>query len=333
LKILFRVDSTKSGGTGHMSRCLALAEEFVKHDFSVSLLGNFHEVSWMKKRIEEMDLEAFSCNRAELSQSKITDISPDLIIFDSYEFETNLVSLILNEYRSLVLLDHHHPNVDADVFLNQNLGAESIDFNFLNNSKSKVLLGSRYALIRDSLSKIRDLYELKTTTEPVVTCFLGGSDHENRILEVAEFVTKLPLGPKFYFLSDKSNHLGIKRIMGEHDLELMTLSTRLDSVLLDSDLVVSAAGSSVLELMSIGIPTAYLTVADNQIPNMEAITSSNAGLILTGSADSKIDPKSLDDITSYLYDDSKRRNLHSHMRELVDGKGKIRIFESVIEIL
>jgi spore coat polysaccharide biosynthesis predicted glycosyltransferase SpsG len=141
------------------------------------------------------------------------------------------------------------------------------------------------------------------------------------------------LGPKFNFLTDESNHIEIKRIMGEHDLEIMTLGPQLDSVLLKSDLVVSAAGSSVLELMSLGIPTAYLTVADNQVPNVEAITSNNVGLILTRSSDSQIDPKSLDDFTNYLYDSSKRRNLHSHMRDLVDGKGKMRIVESVMEIL
>jgi spore coat polysaccharide biosynthesis predicted glycosyltransferase SpsG len=316
-----------------MSRCLALAEEFVKHDFSVSLLGNFHEVSWMKNRIVEMGLQTFSCDRAELSQSQIKAISPDLIILDSYEFETNLISLVQSEYRTLILLDDHSPIVNADIFLNQNLGAETISFDLLKGSASKVLLGARYALIRDSLIEARDLYEIKTPTSPVVTCFLGGSDYNKRILGVAEFVTKLPLGPKFNFLTDESNHIEIKRIMGEHDLEIMTLGPQLDSVLLKSDLVVSAAGSSVLELMSLGIPTAYLTVADNQVPNVEAITSNNVGLILTRSSDSQIDPKSLDDFTNYLYDSSKRRNLHSHMRDLVDGKGKMRIVESVMEIL
>lgn len=331
MKILFRVDATISAGSGHMSRCLALAEEFMVKGNEVVFMGFFEEIPWIKKRISKLGVLFISISRAQIPESLINDISPDVIVFDSYEFDIELVNSISRKFFTITLVDSHYTKIFANIYLNQNLGAEEVNFESPNNLSSKLFLGSKYALIRESLLQVRNEYQLRTPKQPVVTCFLGGSKSSNKVYELSEFLAKLDKGPKFNFVVDESQILQISKNMKKHDLTFYIPSPNLDRILLSSDSIICGAGSSVLEMHCVGIPTAYIPVADNQLTSLKRIKDRQSGILLTEHHKDSIDVRKIDELNELLYNNDIRISIFNKSKMIVDGMGKKRLVESVLD--
>lgn len=329
MKILFRVDATISAGTGHMSRCLALAEEFISTGNDVVVMGHTDEVTWIQNRINALGVTFMPIRRAEVSETLIKSLLPDLVVFDSYEFDINLINSVSKKFFTMAIVDTHSTRIIANVYLNQNLGADEIDFKSPKNQSSKVFLGGKFALIRENLLQVRDEYQLRSAKQPVVTCFIGGSNLSDKVFEVSKFLAKFDIGPKFNFVVEESQQFLISKIMKKHDLNFHIPTPNLDRILLESDSVICGAGSSVLEMHCIGIPTAYIPVADNQLSSLRKILENHSGILLTENPNTNIKASKIEVLNSIFYDNEIRTRMFNKSRSVVDGLGKKRLVNSI----
>ena len=82
---MFRCDSSKLTGTGHVTRCFALAEIFAHNGWDVVFCGEFDEPNWILKLLNKLNyLKIEKVDVALKNQVKY-----DVVVFDSYYFDQN----------------------------------------------------------------------------------------------------------------------------------------------------------------------------------------------------------------------------------------------------
>ena len=122
--------------------------------------------------------------------------------------------------------------------------------------------------------------------------------------------------------------------MATHDrrLHLHVDATDMATLLHDADFVISAAGSTVWEICTLGLPAALVVVAGNQRPAAEALADRGAALVVDAG-----DPGfegALDRAIMRLVTDSAQRGLLSASAASVcDGQGAGRAAEALLEAI
>ena len=97
-----------------------------------------------------------------------------------------------------------------------------------------------------------------------------------------------------------------------------------------ADVVISAGGSALYELASMGVPVITYSFADNQIPNVSAFDAKG---LMPCAGDARKDDiyagiiRALDELSSA----GKRKEISARLTELVDGKGAARLAQVLLD--
>lgn len=86
-KILFRCDSSRGKGTGHVTRSLALAEVFAFNGWEVTFSGEFENPKWIIDFLNKIENLSIEKSAKTIQQNKDFKV----IVLDSYDFETEAV--------------------------------------------------------------------------------------------------------------------------------------------------------------------------------------------------------------------------------------------------
>lgn len=195
---------------------------------------------------------------------------------------------------------------DAAWVLDQNLGADDGPYGD-RPSTCRLLLGTRYALLRDDVTAGRPEAVPDRSGAPArLLVALGGAPSD-----AARAVFDAVASP------ERLGELGLERV------DLAGVSN-VGSVLAGVDLALSAAGSTVWELAAWGIPTVAVVIADNQ--RVVARRAGAAGLVVDGGDTEDLDPDELYAVLSGLVADRDRRQaLAERAWTTVDGRGAARV--------
>jgi len=228
---IFRTDASIQIGTGHVMRCITLADalavrgggcaficrehqgnliEFIRgkgyvvHVLPVSgsEIGDAHTgISACRESeanlIHSNWLGASQLQDAEACASILAARRPDWLIVDHYALDARWERAMGPYCRKLLVIDdladRHH---DCNLLLDQTVGRDTADYRPLVPADCRLLCGSKYALLRAEFSSLR-LYSLQRRVRPVLRELLitmGGVDKDNsttRVLRVLR-TFKLP---------------------------------------------------------------------------------------------------------------------------------------------
>jgi hypothetical protein len=110
-------------------------------------------------------------------------------------------------------------------------------------------------------------------------------------------------------------------------ISLVDAPDQLLGALVGSDLVVSSAGQTMLEALAAGIPCVAFVTAENQAESATALEV--AGAVAVGDS-----PESVVDLAARIADDLELRDRQARIgRELVDGRGALRVASAVLDLL
>ena len=99
-------------------------------------------------------------------------------------------------------------------------------------------------------------------------------------------------------------------------------------IYLESDIAISAGGSSCYELAYFGIPNIIITVSDNQLNIAKELNKKNVSIYLGKKED--FSPNRIkENVLKLINDTSLRKKMAENGRKLVDGKGKKRIADVI----
>ena len=284
MKVIFRVDASLEMGTGHVMRCLTLANELKQQNHEIvficrELTGNLillikYPVLVLPKN-DNFQSDGLYLNWLGATQEqdaeqtiKVIPKNIDLLIVDSYALD-EIWHKQLKPYtkKIMVIDDLADRQFDCDVLLNQNLGTQIEDYKDKVTDDCELLLGCDYALLRPEFPNLREKALIKRKNTKVIKNILismGGSDITNKTYDI---------------LQEVSDDLNIVVILGgisphnkiiknyaksKKNVKVVVDADNISSLMFDADLAIGAGGSTSWERCCLGLPTLLYVLAENQ---------------------------------------------------------------------
>ncbi|MCX6953958.1 MAG: UDP-2,4-diacetamido-2,4,6-trideoxy-beta-L-altropyranose hydrolase [Verrucomicrobia bacterium] len=291
--LLIRADGGAALGTGHVMRCLALAQPWLRAGgraaFAQARPGPALVERLRTEGVESLPISAAPGSPEDALQTvnHATALGCAWIVADGYAFGTEWQRLVKAAgFRLLVLDDYGHAGrYHADLILNQNAGASAALY-AARDGHTALLLGSRYALLRGEFSAVAGTPRAIAERAAKVLVTLGGSDPAGVTETVVAALAQLP-GIEAVVVVGGSNprlasiHAAVAA--GGGALRVVVDAPNMAELMVWADVAVSAAGSTAWELACLGLPSALIVVADNQTGIAAALEREGVSLNLGSS--------------------------------------------------
>lgn len=324
MKIAFRADASLQIGTGHVMRCLTLADALTARGAECQFIcrehpGNLLELIRSKGYIAHalptsvpVGANSFATEIAPQSlahshwlgatQSEdaaacatiLAELQPDWLIVDHYALDARWEEALKPYCRKLMVIDDLADRPHAcDLLLDQTFGRQPEDYRAWVPAECRRLCGSQYALLRPEFAALRP-YSLRRRAEPQLRHLLitmGGVDKDNATGQIlaALRISPLPVDCR------------ITVVMGatapwlaevERLAQAMPWPTQvrigvsdMAQLMADSDLAIGAAGATSWERCCLGLPTIMLVLADNQRLVAQGLEQAQAARIIKQTQD------------------------------------------------
>ncbi len=337
MKLLIRADATIQMGTGHLMRCLALAQA-VRWQGGIVHFAIFACPVPLQERLiaEGFKLHyLLSCELGSLLDAQKTvqiaeQLQCDWICVDGYQFASEYQQYLKTSgCRSLFLDDYGHASFyAADLILNQNLSAQK---NLYQNrhTYTNLLLGTSYTLLRQEFWRWRGWQRQIPKVANHLLISLGGSDPNNTtawILDALQNIQDQTF--KITVIVGNSNphhHALIEQVRHSiHEVDLVFDATDMPSYLVNADLAISAGGSTTWELAFLGLPSLIVTLADNQSAIAQALHDQGIA-ISVGVADELNSHQFINRLQQLSNDPVQRQIMSQKGQALIDGEGGDRV--------
>jgi UDP-2,4-diacetamido-2,4,6-trideoxy-beta-L-altropyranose hydrolase len=337
--LLIRADASPDIGTGHVMRCLALAEAWQDSGGKVFFVISCDSPA-LEVRLRNEGIQIFHINQkaGTLGDANETariahELRADWIVVDGYQFGAEYQKTIKDCGLSLLFIDDygHADHYYADIVLNQNIYAD-MSFYKKYEPNTRLLLGTKYALIRKEFLKYSSWHRDIPETARKILVTLGGSDPDNVTLKVIKAVETVDIdGLEVIVVSGVANpHFDLihETVKDLSNFTLIKNAENMSELMAWVDIAISAGGSTCLELAYLGTPFIALFIADNQKPVVQGFTAQNAAVNL-GSGQLLTKKEISDMLKKVIKSIDLRSNLSKNSKKLVDGEGVSRVIMNI----
>jgi UDP-2,4-diacetamido-2,4,6-trideoxy-beta-L-altropyranose hydrolase len=348
-KTLFiRADATPQIGTGHIMRCIALAQAWLDKGGKVIFLSHCDSETLRHRIINEgfdlIPIEKPFPDPSDLTQTlnvlkrhalcSIPHASPWLVL-DGYHFTPYYQKAIReNGHKLLVIddmahLDHYH----ADILLNQNIHAPKL--NYPCDKDTIQLLGCDYTMLRKEFLKYRNWNRQIPEKAKKILVTMGGSDPDNVTLKVIEAIKSLNMPELDVQVIDGPSNPNLRILKASMlhapcPMRLLYNASNMPELMAWADLSISAGGSTCWELAFMGVPSLTVVIAENQRDVAKGLE--RAEIFKTVGWYKAMNNDVLVTRLSSLIRDKKLREKESRLgRQLIDGKGAKNIVQALFE--
>ena len=361
-KIVFRVDSGNHIGIGHVMRCLTLAQKLKENHFDIYFLTKNHVGFSEKLFADHFPVKVLDCGvqrpltlqekadyKEWLGQSLEDDLKQtnlfikdiggvDLLIVDHYSLDENFEESV-HAQKVMVIDDLMNRKHSCDLLVDQNITANIESYKLLSKKKeTHFLMGPSFALLRPEFLKARNLVkpELFERVVSNILVFFGGADEEGYTLKLAQSLeAKHFKNYHFTFiLSTTHKDYSEMQLIQKNNPEVLHLSFAEDfaGLMLSSDLFIGAGGTTSWERACLGVASAVMAVAENQIGNCEYLQKSNIAYYLGPATD--MNESKWNIFFEEVVTDKKLWNRYrKNSFDLVDGQGTQRVVDEIKKVL
>jgi len=334
--LIIRADASTEIGTGHVMRCLALAQGWQDKGGVVSFVMGTYSPS-LESRLKSEGMEIIHLTSLPGSPEDARQTSEiaraagaSWVVIDGYHFHSEYQEAIKSSGLDLLAIDDngHAGHYFADLVLNQNLHADS-DLYTSREPGTRLLLGTRYVQLRREFRKHQGWRRSIRENAKRILVTLGGSDPENVTLKVIRALQRLNItGIEAVIVVGGNNpyyeHLQEAAADGAPHFRLAKNVDDMPELLSWADIAVTSAGTTVWETAFMGLPSIILTIADNQIDVAKRLGEMDMAMIL-GWHQSLTERDISQAVEGLLNDPGKRKLMSERVQELVDGEGVERV--------
>lgn len=338
--LVFRADASELIGSGHIMRCLALANAARKRKINIifiskDLAAHFADL-FCKKNIHLHMLAAQPASKEDAQETRelIDQVGAKWIVVDGYRFNEVYINALNQCVRTKILLldDYAHlDNYPVDIVLNQNSSAHI--FNYEIQKTGKLLAGPNYVLLREEFLRYRSPKPTINVKVKKILITMGGSDPNDmtlKILHALKLIDTSHLNTRVIVGALNKNLDQINELAESFDNHVTIYNNILGmpSAIKWADIVISAAGSTCWEICFLGIPAIITTIADNQVELAFDLEKRGCADNMGWHADldALIIAKRLQ---CMINDYDKRKRISKKQRELIDGKGAQRVLDAM----
>lgn len=340
--IYIRADANEIIGTGHVMRCLSIANEFRRRGEEVTFIVADEN---SKKSVETKGFKTVCLH------SVWDDLEKEIGSFTNFLKENHVTFLIIDtyyvtekylqavgEYTKIIYIDDLDICIyPVDMLVNYNIYADELNYHERYRTaglKTRFMLGCRYAPLRDEFINVKR--EIKENVSDIMITS-GGTDRFNVIGKFLDILEKqdwfkqmeynVILG-KFHVHKDVLE----ERWAGYGNIHFLENINNMSDYMKKCDIAVTAGGVTTYELCACGIPSVMYTLADNQIGIAKAVSDKRL-MPWAGDVRENID-ECMISVVSHMQmlikNADKRRRVSEKMQELVDGRGCERLVEEIL---
>ena len=225
MKVAFRADASLQMGSGHVMRCLTLADalkargahcHFISRAHPGHLLEAIHQRGYKVNSLVTPVIRAQAATKtiaidvpdiqqepahaawlgstwqtdAQETAAILADLQPDWLVVDHYALDQYWEEVLAPHYRKLMVIDdladRHHC---CDLLLDQNLGRQPEHYAPWVPAHCQVLTGPQYALLRPEFAELRPYSLQRRQAQPALRQLLismGGVDQPNATGQVLQ---------------------------------------------------------------------------------------------------------------------------------------------------
>jgi len=297
MNITFRTDSSLQIGSGHIMRCLTLADElrqrgaevtFVCREYPGNMIGLIETKGYPVVRLAQAEAEYAAApddlthaawlgvpwqQDASDTITAVRDARPQWLIIDHYALDHRWEELLRPHVGKIMVIDDLADRAhDCELLLDQNFGRTADAYGSLVPEGCNLLLGAQYALLRPEFAVLRE-YSLNRRKNPSFNQLLvtmGGVDKDNVTGDILNALKdcelpdncriKVVMGPTAPWLDSVSQQAKCL----PWDVEVKINVADMARIMAESDLAIGAAGGTSWERCCLGLPTIMLVIARNQ---------------------------------------------------------------------
>lgn len=314
MKIAFRTDASLLMGSGHVMRCLTLADalkaqgaecyfisrshpghlmEFIRqYGFKVnSLLAPVQQAQDQPPELAHAPwLGSTWQTDAQESAAVLVGLQPDWLVVDHYAIDQRWEDALATHYCQLLVIDDlaDRPH-SCNLLLDQNLGRQPPDYAALVPAHCQVLTGPHYALLRPEFAAMR-AYSMRrrTNTQQLkqLLITMGGVDQTNAtaLMLLALKNCALPSDCRITVVMGLTAPWlqNVRELAAQMPwpTEVLVNVNDMAQRMADSDLAIGAAGSTAWERCCLGLPTLMVVLAENQQLGAHALEAAHAALFI-----------------------------------------------------
>lgn len=289
--VLIRADASPAKGTGHIMRCLALAEA-LRGQGAEPVFASLEITPSLRTRLAD---EGFSHQALTGDDAaELLDLARRLgasgLVVDSYWLDAGWRSAVRPGFKAVLALDDLADRaLYADLVWNPAPGAAALPYEGLAPG-ARLLAGERYLLLR------REIALAAAAPRPALaerTCILltfGGSDPAGLTVPVVKRLAPLlPAGVRLEVVAGGSNPaldcIRAACARFPDNVRLQVDSRQMGALMAAAGLAVTAGGGTVAELAALGVPSLLAVVADNQVPAADDARARGWAAVLEARAD------------------------------------------------
>jgi UDP-2,4-diacetamido-2,4,6-trideoxy-beta-L-altropyranose hydrolase len=366
MKIAFRTDASLQMGSGHVMRCLTLADalkaqgaqcHFISREHSGNLLEVIrqrgHSVTGLPAPLSQSSNSTdaipklahaawLGCDwQTDAKQTHVilSMLQPNWLVVDHYALDQHWEVAMQPYCQKIMVIDDLADRTHyCDLLLDQNLGRQPQDYVNLVPTTCQVFVGPYYALLRPEFSALRD-YSLKRRVNSQqkirkLLINMGGVDMPNATGEVLQALKTCPLPIDCHIIvvmGSTAPWLAQVRELAEKMPWPTSVLVNINDMaqrMADSDLAIGAAGSTSWERCCLGLPSILVTLADNQIKSCAELGSMNAAKVI-GSFEC-IEKRLHSQLLSFLTDEKSLKLCSDAASTICNGAGLLFISMKLI---
>ncbi len=355
MRVAIRVDASNKIGTGHVMRCLTLADAMQQRGAQFRFISRHlpeyirdmlaakgHEFLLLDSSSSEASADDLAHANwlgtsqhadAQESLQALSDQYWDWLVVDHYALDARWESVLRQAAKHILVIDdiadRQH---DCDVLLDQNFYAD-MDTRYTGKvpEHCKLLLGPRYALLREEFRRLRE--QVKPRMGPVkrVLVFFGGVDADNYTglaIEVLANIGVEGLQVDVVIGAQHPHREQIESACSEHQFDCHVQTKRMAELMATADLAIGAGGSATWERCSLGLPSIVLVLAENQRKAIRDLAAVGA-VINLGDANQVTITAFADKTIELIADEKMRFNLSRTSLKLVTGSKSQSVMEAL----
>ena len=359
--IAFRADASVRIGTGHVMRCLTLADGLREAGASCRFVmrehpGHLAELVQARghsalllppgegKNDDALPHSAWLGTdwRTDAAQTSaaLAGAPVDLLVLDHYALDQRWqTGLADRTARWMVIDDLADRPILADVLLDQNLGTQAADYAPFASPGARLLIGPRYAPLRPEFAAAHD----RIASAPAQTALrrilvaVSGTDPDNVSERLLDRLDSAPLPRDIaitVILGASAPHVAAVRARAARmpaPTQLLVGAGDMSQVFATADLCIGATGGMSWERCCVGLPTLLLILADNQVKAARALVQAGAG-DMVGDVRAPGWETRFDAALDAALDPGRRAAMRYRALEVCDGRGTVRIVAALQDL-
>lgn len=362
MRFVFRADASLQIGTGHVMRCLTLADELTRQGHDCRFICRSHEghlgeliaskgyklIMLPSVRLTETDaapgepgsyadwLGAPWRQDAEQTVDALMPLKADWLVVDHYALDASWEQCVGGAVGNIMVIDDlADRSHDCAVLLDQNLGRDPVDYDHKVPGDCTRLIGPMFALLRPEFRQVRERSLKRRGNQGLsrILVSLGGVDRTNvtgRVLDAlaktalpAETEIDIIMGATAPHLAEVRQQAARSPLKAKVSVSVNDMAERMCL----ADLAIGAAGSTSWERCCLALPSVTVILADNQRLIGEALARSQAAHLIE---DNRI-PEDLGKLIERLAESNVDREAYARQAAAIcDGGGAERVVSLLI---